>query len=219
MSDEGDKKPPHRPPPKPRKPKTRKPPQAGGANRDGKTDEGVGYRRPPVSGQFKRGQSGNPKGRPKRPANMAEAYIQALNRKVRTPDGETKAMYEIIALRAVTDAANGKRGALKDLAYQLEKLHASGQLRNPEEEKRRAETADLIAKELRDGHFAQMALELYQLFLPVLPAAFLLEFDKRARSAAETKLLEDRTKLEPEINSELYQRRRAGLPDEDEDDF
>jgi hypothetical protein len=34
-----------------------------------------GYRKPPQSSQFKKGQSGNPKGRPKRSEPLSTAYI------------------------------------------------------------------------------------------------------------------------------------------------
>jgi len=44
------------------------------------TDDKVGYRRPPRSGRFKPGVSGNPKGRPKRNlSTLAQIVNDALN--------------------------------------------------------------------------------------------------------------------------------------------
>ncbi|MCX7307059.1 MAG: DUF5681 domain-containing protein [Afipia sp.] len=42
-------------------------------------DDGVGYRRPPKSGQFRPGQSGNPKGRKKRVANFKTDLTEELS--------------------------------------------------------------------------------------------------------------------------------------------
>ena len=55
-------------------------------------DYEVGYRRPPIETQFKPGQSGNPKGRPKKAKNEGwdEALWSALNEKVAvTRNGKT----------------------------------------------------------------------------------------------------------------------------------
>jgi hypothetical protein len=38
----------------------------------------VGYRRPPAAGQFKKGQSGNPKGRPKGSLSLGQELKKAL---------------------------------------------------------------------------------------------------------------------------------------------
>lgn len=42
----------------------------------------VGYGKPPKSGQFKPGQSGNPKGRPKRPPTTEELFLKEAARLV-----------------------------------------------------------------------------------------------------------------------------------------
>lgn len=44
---------------------------------DKKPDDAVGYGKPPKSGQFKKGQSGNPKGRPKGSLDY-QTYVKAM---------------------------------------------------------------------------------------------------------------------------------------------
>jgi len=44
--------------------------------------ETVGYKRPPGKTQFKPGQSGNPRGRPKRKVNMSNSFNRALDEKI-----------------------------------------------------------------------------------------------------------------------------------------
>jgi hypothetical protein len=49
---------------------------------DGKKNAAVGYGRPPVNRQFKPGQSGNPKGRPKGRKNLVTRFAEALDEKI-----------------------------------------------------------------------------------------------------------------------------------------
>jgi len=48
-----------------------------------------GYMKPPKHAQFKKGQSGNPKGRPRKPDNVPTMIERVLKRKVRV-EGEDK---------------------------------------------------------------------------------------------------------------------------------
>ena len=58
-----------------------------GSNRfGGDHNSPVGYGRPPVNRQFKPGQSGNPKGRPKGQKNFTTIFVDALSRKITVRD-------------------------------------------------------------------------------------------------------------------------------------
>ena len=57
---------------------------------DDKQNSAVGYRRPPVNRQFKPGQSGNPRGRPKGSKNFATMFAEALNEKIKVRDKKGK---------------------------------------------------------------------------------------------------------------------------------
>ena len=57
---------------------------------DDKQNSAVGYGRPPVNRQFKPGQSGNPKGRPKGSKNFATMFAEALNEKIKVRDKKGK---------------------------------------------------------------------------------------------------------------------------------
>ena len=51
-------------------------------------DDGVGYKKPPKHSRFKKGQSGNPKGRPKGRKNMATHLDRILNERIRIKEGD-----------------------------------------------------------------------------------------------------------------------------------
>jgi hypothetical protein len=55
-----------------------------------KQNSAVGYRRPPVTKQYKRGQSGNPRGRPKGSKNFATMFAEAMSRPVTVRDKKGK---------------------------------------------------------------------------------------------------------------------------------
>jgi hypothetical protein len=74
------------------------------------SDYPVGYKKPPRHAQFKPGQSGNSKGRPKRSPTFEEALTKQLRRSVTVTMGdrvEKIPMLEAIAIKLVSQAASG----------------------------------------------------------------------------------------------------------------
>ena len=72
--------------------------------------EEVGYGRPPRAHQFKPGQSGNPRGRPKGAKNEATLLRAILGRKLTAREGgkpRTMTVLEAILLRFTEDALKG----------------------------------------------------------------------------------------------------------------
>jgi Family of unknown function (DUF5681) len=73
-------------------------------------DEEIGYGKPPKSGRFRPGVSGNPKGRPKRkPNSLAESVKNALNRPLKYRErGQIKvATFREVSLTMLVDKATG----------------------------------------------------------------------------------------------------------------
>lgn len=75
--------------------------------------EAVGYKNPPESGQFKPGQSGNPKGRPKKSRNVDKLIEEILEDKIRYTDSgrATEATVVELLFRKITE--KGLKGDLK----------------------------------------------------------------------------------------------------------
>ncbi len=84
----------------------------------GNNDPKLGYGRPPVSRQFRKGQSGNPKGRPKGTANVATILTRTLReRVVINENGRRKTISKLEAAvkQLVNKAASGELRALRHL--------------------------------------------------------------------------------------------------------
>ena len=79
-------------------------------------DTQVGYGRPPKTTRFKKGQSGNPKGRPKGSLNVATMLIKTLREKVViNENGKRKTVTKLEAAlkQMVNKAASGDPRALR----------------------------------------------------------------------------------------------------------
>ena len=86
----------------------------------------VGYRKPPASGQFKQGSSGNPKGRPKGSSNFLTLLNKELAQKiVVTENGKKKSLTRLQAMvkRLVAGALQGDQ---KQLLAMVEILRRTG---------------------------------------------------------------------------------------------
>jgi hypothetical protein len=78
----------------------------------------IGYRRPPASGRFKKGKSGNPKGRPKGSSNFLVLLEHELGQSiVVNENGKKKTITRMQAMvkRIVTGALQGDLKALLTL--------------------------------------------------------------------------------------------------------
>jgi hypothetical protein len=94
----------------------------------------AGYRKPPVKSRFKRGQSGNPKGRPKGSKNLASIVHKELGRKVSvTEDGQQRRISkgEAIVKRLVNQAASGDSKATQTIFAQTRHQPEEGTVLSP----------------------------------------------------------------------------------------
>lgn len=82
----------------------------------------VGYKKPPQRTQFRPGQSGNPKGRPKKVPTLLDILSRELNRRVSfVSNGKRRkvSMLEVIVKQHLKKAANGDSKAATMVFDQL----------------------------------------------------------------------------------------------------
>ena len=80
------------------------------------SDEVVGYGRPPKATQFKKGESGNPKGRPKGSRTVGAVLQDILQQRIAvTENGKTRRLpaLEVMLRRLANDAMRNEPVALK----------------------------------------------------------------------------------------------------------
>lgn len=87
------------------------------------SDYEVGYGRPPKKSQFKPGQSGNPRGRPKRKKTVGELVEREFARKVTITEGGAEnwvTKLELLIRRLTNDAIKGSNPSAKLLIALIE---------------------------------------------------------------------------------------------------
>jgi len=88
------------------------------------SEERVGYGRPPKKSQFKKGQSGNPSGRPKKAPVLADLLERQLAKElsVNGPDGPVKlTVFEVMIAAAAKKAVSGDVRSTKILIETAER--------------------------------------------------------------------------------------------------
>jgi hypothetical protein len=95
----------------------------------------AGYQKPPEATRFKKGVSGNPKGRPKGSLNVATALMKALREKVVINEhGQRKTVtkFEAALKQLVNKAASGELRALRQLLELARDAEATQNLPSPQ---------------------------------------------------------------------------------------
>lgn len=90
-------------------------------------DEEIGYKKPPKASQWKPGQSGNPKGRPKVEKDFEKLFDHELSVPVRITDGggaRTTTKRELFVKTLINSALKGDRSAQK-LVFVYMKSHVA----------------------------------------------------------------------------------------------
>lgn len=109
----------------------------------------VGYGKPPISGQFKKGVSGNPSGRPKKPSDFRSKVLRELDLPlIINEDGKRKVITkdEAIAKQAVNKAVGGHVQYMRLVdAWRQQALEKAA-----EEDQRALDKANWTVKELTD---------------------------------------------------------------------
>jgi hypothetical protein len=119
---------------------------------ESESGEAVGYCNPPRTTRFKKGVSGNPKGRPKGSLNVAAAFTRTLLEKVVINEhGQRKTVTKLEAAlkQMVNRAVSGDLRAfhqLVDLARDAEAKHNATSAQNPEFGKFDREVIDDVLK-------------------------------------------------------------------------
>ena len=91
------------------------------------TDD-IGYKRPPKSTQFKKGRSGNPKGRPKGSRSLKNDLTNLMGKRIRIrEDGEQRQVsgQELMLLKLFEKAAKGDTKASAQIFGMLMKFDAA----------------------------------------------------------------------------------------------
>ena len=96
-------------------------PQQGGPRSSSGASYTVGYGRPPKQHQFRPGQSGNRKGRPKGAKNAATTLREILNRKIEVRTGSTVRKIRVLEAMLTRFAESALKGDTKAAAFLIQR--------------------------------------------------------------------------------------------------
>src|SRR5581483_1759909 len=103
-------------------------------NRRGQGGDGVGYCRPPKHTQFRPGQSGNPKGRPRGAKNEATIWRSVLNREIAIREGGRERKVTVLEALMLKSVEDGLKGNVKAAAFVLNRYRFAEGDAPPEDE-------------------------------------------------------------------------------------
>jgi hypothetical protein len=116
------------------------------------TDDDVGYGKPPKANQFKKGQSGNPKGRPTGAKGVKANLRRELDKKITVREGGSDRQITKAEALAKTMIASGLKGNTKSQSELLkldDELYGGGSMR-PEGSTEPRVTEEIDLEILRD---------------------------------------------------------------------
>jgi Family of unknown function (DUF5681) len=93
-----------------------------------KGDYAVGYCRPPEHGRFKKGKSGNPRGRPKGRHNLKSELMGIALKQVSIRDGDTESQVSLLAANLMTHGVKGAKGDARSSSLFFNQLIKMGLL-------------------------------------------------------------------------------------------
>jgi hypothetical protein len=121
---------------------------------DDERDDEVGYGKPPRAHQFKSGQSGNPKGRPKGSKNESSILKEVLSEKIslRQPNGRTRKIPVLEGIHR-KQAEFALKGNTKSAAFILNRYAAlvSGELQPEDLSEDDRAVLDAFARRLQES--------------------------------------------------------------------
>lgn len=145
-------------------------------------DYEIGYKKPPKNGQFKKGQSGNPKGRPLGSKNKKKVFNDVLSQEITLANGEVVDLRNAVWRKAakVTIEENNLSRLLSFLRFDME---ANPELYAPQPEEgvpdHRDETITFLRQRIHELENRKTGV----LLLP--PEMSIEEFEKKAKEHAE----------------------------------
>ena len=97
-------------------------------------DYEVGYGKPPKKNQFKKGQSGNPKGRPKKSRNRSALMEEELNQQIKVKEGNktiTMSKSEAVVKQLINKGIKGDLRAVKIVLDHLQDIEPESEVSQP----------------------------------------------------------------------------------------